>query len=73
MAIAFNGLDQDMMQKNLSCKDIKSAQKNIISMSITMLPVVFLFLILGVSLYIFADYHSINLPHKTDEVFPLIM
>ena len=38
ITIAMNGLDQDMMQKNLSCRNLKSAQKNIISMSLTMIP-----------------------------------
>ncbi len=73
MAIAFNGLDQDMMQKNLSCKNLRSAQKNMISMSIVMLPVVLLFMILGVALYIFSEYNGLAIPAQTDKVFPEIM
>lgn len=73
ITIAMNGLDQDMMQKNLSCRNLKSAQKNIISMSLTMIPVVALFLILGVALYIMAESQGIPIPASTDQLFPEIM
>lgn len=63
IAIVMTGLDQDMMQKNLTCKNLKDAQKNIISYSIILIPVNLLFLILGILLYTFAiqqNYLSIE-------------
>lgn len=73
IAVTMTGLDQDMMQKNLSCKDLKSAQKNMFMMSSCLIPVNFLFLLLGVALYIFAESQGIAIPAQTDELFPLIM
>ncbi|MDO5572116.1 MAG: sodium:solute symporter [Bacteroidales bacterium] len=70
--IAMTGLDQDMMQKNLSCKNIKDAQKNVISYGVLFLPVNLLFLALGVILYIFAASENITLPLRSDEVFPVL-
>lgn len=70
--IAMTGLDQDMMQKNLSCKNIRDAQKNVLSYGILFLPVNLLFLSLGIMLYLFADASEIILPTRTDEVFPLL-
>ena len=52
--IAMTGLDQDMMQKNLSCKNLKEAQKNVVSYGFAFLPVNLLFLALGVLLYQYA-------------------
>lgn len=52
--IAMTGLDQDMMQKNLSCKNLKEAQKNVVSYGFSFLPVNLLFLSLGVLLYEYA-------------------
>ena len=54
ITISMTGLDQEMMQKNLSCKNIKSAQKNMLTFSLTLFFVNFLFLCLGAALYIFA-------------------
>ena len=54
ITIAMTGLDQEMMQKNLSCKDLKSAQKNMLSFAFILPAVNFLFLCLGSALYIFA-------------------
>ena len=74
IAMTMTGLDQDMMQKNLSCKDLKSSQKNVMLMSLTMMPVIFLFLIMGVALYIFAETNGIVIVKgQTDQVFPEIM
>src|SRR5574344_20911 len=53
ITIVMTGLEQDMMQKNLSCKDLKSAQKNMYCYVISFLPVNFLFLSLGILLRIF--------------------
>ena len=70
--IAMTGLDQDMMQKNLSCKNIRDAQKNVLSCGVSMLPVNLLFLCLGVLLYTFAIHKGVILPAKSDNLFPMI-
>src|SRR5690606_29058503 len=66
------GLDQDMMQKNLSCKNIKDAQKNMFWFSVILFIVNILFLSLGALLYIFATTKGISLPAKGDDVFPFL-
>lgn len=70
ICIAMTGLDQEMMQKNLSCKNIKSAQKNMVTFSITLFLVNFLFLTLGAALYIYSK--QIGLDIKGDMLFPTI-
>ncbi|AKQ44679.1 sodium:solute symporter [Rufibacter radiotolerans] len=70
IAIVMVGLDQDMMQKNLSCKNLKEAQKNMFSFTIIILFVNILFLSLGALLYLFAEAKGITLPEKGDMVFP---
>ena len=72
MTIAIVGLDQDMMQKNLTCKSKGEAQKNMLVFSFLFVLIVFLFLCLGVLLYIFAANNGISLPSGTDELYPLI-
>ena len=72
IAIVMTGLDQDMMQKNLTCRNIGEAQKNILLFCIILLIVNFLFLSLGVLLYQFAEAHSIPVPKRTDHLFPII-
>jgi len=70
--IAMSGLDQDMMQRNLSCKNFKDSQKNMITSGISQFFVVMLFLVLGVLLYIYTAKSGIHNPAKTDELFPMI-
>jgi Na+/proline symporter len=70
IAIVMVGLDQDMMQKNLSCKNLKEAQKNMFSFTIIILFVNILFLSLGALLYLYAEAKGITLPEKGDMVFP---
>jgi len=72
IAIVMTGLDQDMMQKNLSCRNLKDAQKNMTWMSLSLVPVKFLFLSLGALLFIFATRNAIPIPEQTDDLFPLI-
>ena len=60
ICIAMTGLDQEMMQKNLSCKNITSAQKNMITFSLILFVVNFLFLMLGAALYIFKAKNGIE-------------
>ncbi len=72
ITIVMTGLDQDMMQKNLSCKNIREAKKNMIWFSIVLVPVNLLFLSLGALLYIFAQNHGIPIPARADNLFPVI-
>ncbi|NDK54624.1 sodium:solute symporter [Pontibacter fetidus] len=72
IAIVMTGLDQDMMQKNLSCKNIGEAQKNMFWFSIILVFVNILFLTLGALLYIYANSKGITLPAKGDDVFPFL-
>ena len=64
--IAMTGLDQDMMQRNLSCKNFKDSQKNMITSGILQFVIILLFLMLGVLLYAFAMSEGIDSPAKTD-------
>lgn len=70
--IAMTGLDQDMMQRNLSCKNFKDSQKNMITSGISQFFVILLFLMLGVLLYTFTVRQGIDNPAKSDELFPMI-
>lgn len=72
IVVAMTGLDQDMMQKNLSCKNIKEAQKNMCSYSFAFLPVNALLLGLGVLLLYFASLKGIVLPTSGDEILPML-
>ena len=71
IAIGMTGLDQDMMQKNLSCKSLKDAQKNMISMASVLIVVNLVFLFLGALLYMYAKTHSIPF-EKSDMLFSAI-
>jgi len=64
LAIVMTGLDQDMMQKNLSCKNIGDAQKNIFTFSIILVFANLLFLTLGALLYLFAEQHGFQVPTR---------
>jgi len=72
IAIVMTGLDQEMMQKNLSCRNIHDAQKNMFSFSIVLVFVNLMFLFLGAVLYIYSTKHGIELPTRTDDLFPMI-
>lgn len=72
LVIATTGLDQDFMQKNLSCKNPKDAQKNMVTSGILQLFVILLFLVLGVLLYTFAAQNNLVIPAKADDLFPFI-
>ncbi|MFC2114510.1 sodium:solute symporter [Bacteroidota bacterium] len=72
IAIAMTGLDQDMMQKNLSCKNLKDAQKNMFWFSIILVPVNLLFLSLGALLLLYSASKGIVLPADSDEIFPML-
>lgn len=70
--IATTGLDQDMMQRNLSCKNFKDSQKNMIASGISQFFIILLFLMLGVLLYTFTQQRGIENPAKSDQLFPMI-
>lgn len=72
IAIVMTGLDQDMMQKNLSCRNVNDAKKNIYMMSLSLIPVNLIFLSTGALLFIFAGIKGINIPENTDDLFPII-
>ncbi len=68
IVIAMTGLDQDIMQRTLSCKNYKEARKNLIISSLMQIVVIFLFLSLGLMLYIYAEKMGIN--SSGDRIFP---
>ncbi len=72
IAIVMTGLDQDMMQKNLTCKNLGDAQKNMFWFSVILVFVNLLFLCLGVLLYVFAETKGLALPARTDDLFPFL-
>ncbi|HNX44688.1 MAG TPA: sodium:solute symporter [Bacteroidales bacterium] len=72
ITIAMTGLDQEMMQKNLSCKNIHDAQKNMFTFSIVLVFVNLMFLFLGATLFLFSAKHGIELPMRSDDLFPVI-
>lgn len=72
IAIVMTGLDQDMMQKNLTCRTIGEAQKNVFWFCIILVIVNFMFLSLGVLLYQYAEIGGIALPERSDSLFPML-
>ena len=72
MLVAMTGLGQDMMQRNMSCPTPRDAQKNILLTAVCQIFVIFLFLVLGVLLYLYVDHAGLMLPKKSDQVFPLV-
>lgn len=72
ITIVMTGLDQDMMQKNLTCRNIGDAQKNMFWFTVILVIVNLLFLSLGILLYQYAEAKGIPLPTKTDDLYPLL-
>lgn len=72
VTITMTGLDQEMMQKNISVKNIGDSQKNMLLFSVILVVVNLLFLILGGALYIFLEAKGISFPAKTDETFSTV-
>ena len=72
IAIVMTGLDQDMMQKNLTCRNIGEAQKNVFWFCVILVIVNFMFLSLGVLLYQYAEIGGIVLPDRSDNLFPML-
>lgn len=72
ITIVMTGLDQDMMQKNLTCRNIGEAQKNMYWFSVVLIFANLLFLSLGVLLYMYAGANAIDIPARTDQLYPLL-
>jgi len=72
MTIAMTGLDQDMMQKNLTCRNIKEAQKNVYCYGASFLPINLIFLSLGALLFIYANQYGITIPKANDNLYPVV-
>ena len=72
ITICMTGLDQDMMQKNLTCRNIGEAKKNMVLFSFILTFVTFLFILLGALLYIYAYKNNISIPANSDLLFPKI-
>ena len=77
ITICMTGVDQDMMQKNLTCKNLMDAQKNMIVFSFVLVFVTFIFLVLGSILFKYVEINDIQIPYlngrpNTDLLFPLI-
>ncbi len=72
ITIVMTGLDQDMMQKNLSCRNLPDARKNMITLGFVLVVVNFVFLFLGAALFIYAAQKNITIPDLSDDMFPTI-
>ncbi len=72
ITIVMTGLDQDMMQKNLSCRNLRDAQKNMFSFGFILIPVNFIFLFLGAVLWLYAGKFDVSLAQTSDDLFPTI-
>jgi Na+/proline symporter len=72
ITITMTGMDQEIMQKNLTCKNLGEAQKNMFWFSIILVIVNLLFLTLGALLFIYSNQNNIPIPAKTDDLFPML-
>lgn len=72
IAIVMTGLDQDLMQKNLTCRNLGDAQKNMFWFTILLVITNFFFLTLGALLYVYSEANGIAIPERTDELFPIL-
>ncbi|BDD09697.1 solute:sodium symporter family transporter [Fulvitalea axinellae] len=72
LAVVMVGLDQNMMQKSLTCKNSKESKRNMVAFSLSFLAVSSLFLFLGLLLYSYMAKHGIELPNRSDELFPYL-
>lgn len=71
IVIVMTGLDQDMMQKNLTCKTLREAQKDMCSYGFAFIPANLLFLSLGILLVMLAQRQGIGLPASSDDIMPM--
>lgn len=71
VVIVMTGLDQDMMQKNLTCKTLREAQKDMCTYGFAFVPANLLFLSLGVLLMMLAKHQGVALPEQADDLLPM--
>jgi len=67
-----NGLDQSIMQKHLTCRNLRASQKNLVVLALILILVNFLFLYLGGTLSLFSELGQIPVPDQTDDLYPLM-
>ena len=72
IVVVMTGLDQDMMQKNLTCRTLRESQKNMLSYGIAFLPINLILLLLGSLIVIYAQRSSITLPAEPDKIMPMV-
>lgn len=72
LLVAMTGLDQDMMQRNLSCRSVKDVQRNIVLTALCQAVVIALLLGVGFLLYAYAEKVGLALPEKGDDLFPMV-
>ena len=72
LTVMTNGLDQSVMQKHLTCRNLKSSQKNIVTLALILMVVNVLFLFLGGALYLFSSQEGVVLPQQTDSIYPVL-
>jgi Na+/proline symporter len=72
ITITMTGMDQEIMQKNLTCKTLGDAQKNMFWFSLTLVVVNLLFLTLGALLYLYSDANNLAIPQATDDLYPML-
>ena len=70
ITLALNGFDQDIVQKNLTCKNASQARKNMMWFSVWFVVAILLFLILGAMLLTYAKQNGLEIPSRTDQLFP---
>lgn len=72
IVIVMTGLDQDMMQKNLTCRNLKDAQKNMYWYGFAFIPLNLLFLCMGILLLVLSSQLGVNLPPVNDDILPML-
>ncbi|MBR5533165.1 MAG: sodium:solute symporter [Bacteroidales bacterium] len=72
ITIVMTGLDQDMMQKNLTIKSLKEAQRNMYIYGVAFIPINLIFLCIGILLLAYANHNGIVIPENGDEILPLL-
>lgn len=72
ITVVMTGLDQDMMQKNLTCRNLQEAQRNMYWFSSVLIFINIIFLALGALLYLYVDAKGIGHPVKTDQLYTLL-
>lgn len=70
--VAMTGLDQDMMQRNMSCRSVRDSQINIVLTALCQIVVIAMFLALGALLYEYIEFRGLNMPQRGDDAFALV-